>query len=64
MFLETLLNNVVIYDLSSEHLPLHKVIELSVEFDFPDFVTTHILEFFSDSVLKEEEGNCHIYIFF
>lgn len=55
IFLETLLNNIVIYDLSSEHLPLHKVIELSVEFDFPDFVTTHVLESFSDSVLKEEE---------
>ncbi|KAG4108214.1 hypothetical protein H8356DRAFT_1022876 [Neocallimastix lanati (nom. inval.)] len=55
IFLETLLNNIVIYDLSSEHLPLHKVIELSVEFDFPDFVTTHVLESFSDSVLKEEQ---------
>eukprot|EP00833_Pecoramyces_ruminatium_P016443 jgi/Orpsp1_1/1190475/evm.model.d7180000079234.1 len=55
MFLETLLNNIVIYDLSSEHLPLRKVTELSVEFDFPDFITTHILESFSDSVLKEEQ---------
>jgi len=55
MFLETLLNNIVIYDLSSEHLPLSKVIELSVEFDFPDFVSTHVLESFSDSVLKEEQ---------
>jgi len=58
--LETLLNNIVIYDLSSEHLPLHKVIELSVEFDFPDFVTTHVLESFSDSVLKEEQGKLYI----
>ncbi|ORX81970.1 hypothetical protein BCR32DRAFT_292942 [Anaeromyces robustus] len=55
IFIETLLNNIVIYDLSSEHLPLSKVIELSIEFDFPDFVSTHVLESFSDSILKEEQ---------
>jgi len=66
MFLETLLNNIVIYDLSSEHLPLRKVTELSVEFDFPDFVTTHVLESFSEKVFKEDEGKIemnNIYIY-
>ncbi|ORX47534.1 hypothetical protein BCR36DRAFT_355504 [Piromyces finnis] len=55
IFLETLLNNIVIYDLSSEHLPLRKITELSIEFDFPDFVTTHILEVFSEKVFNEEQ---------